>query len=524
MRKWRLCHNVICCQLLGTGCPGPNTGSGQGEDTWSLMNKKILTNTFFYTIVTFLPLTLNYFVLPFLTRYMSAADFGIVSLVGSLVSFLTVLFGLQMHSGVNRLIFDYKGDDRKSYFSSLFWAITLVSFLFLAIFFASGNFLRKILFYKNDLGFYPYLFIAGLKIFFALPLLVTHRFFRVLEKAKILVVITFLTSTFSVAVTLLFVIHYRLGATGALSGILAGTVLTYLCHLYHFRKMLVLKFDKDMFLENLKFGIPAIPHGLGGYLFLFSDRIILEKFVPLSVIGVYSIADTFSILLKHIVNSFDLSIRPIFMKKCLGSISDGVDFAQRMSRVWFIGLGAAYFAICFFGELIIKLMTPQEFHGAVNLLPILALCYVLRGIYIFPLYTFYFQKKTKYLSAITLPSGLLNIIFNFILIPLIGVYGAALTTLGSFVFNLTFARIYSKNTFRINFSPQSILALVLLCAFTIIPHWIIPFDNLALRMVLKLAMFLSIIFVMLALDIGGIRGMFKKIFLKGSLLFTARGC
>ena len=171
-------------------------------------------------------------------------------------------------------------------------------------------------------------------------------------------------------------------------------------------------FNVSMVIESLKFSFPVIPHALGGYLFMYSDIIILEKYVELAVIGIYAIGLKFALLLKAFVNAFNSAFTPIFYERCKEEISSGTDLVKKTTKFWLILLAVAYCFLSHLSEYTIKILTPSNFHDAIAYVPILALCYICRGVYIFHLSTFYYCKKTSLLAAATLTSGILTVLLN----------------------------------------------------------------------------------------------------------------
>ncbi|MFT7005495.1 MAG: O-antigen/teichoic acid export membrane protein, partial [Sulfurimonas sp.] len=245
------------------------------------------------------------------------------------------------------------------------------------------------------------------------------------------------------------------------------------------------------------------------YLFMYSDIIILEKHVALSVIGIYAIADRFAQLLKTVVNSFSNAFNPIFMQASKSSIEEGQKVVYDTTKSWFVILGIGYIVLSHFGEYIIYIMTPQDYHEAALILPILSIAYVFRGIYILPINTFYFMKKTKYLPIATVISGVLNVLLNILLIPYIGIWGATITTTLSFAINWWLLEILSSKTFKVNFDKNAVNFLLVLIVVSNLLFYLVPNDNIYLRFIVQFVFVGGVILTVWFKDIGNIRKFIK---------------
>lgn len=456
------------------------------------MKEKLFSNSIFYSLIGFLPVTIGFFTLPIMTRYLSPDEYAIFSMVAAFTTMISIAATFQIYSGVSRLFFDYKEEDKKIYFSTLFYSISLISSLVFILFLLYGDILVSILYPKANIKFYPFFFISLIGIFFSLPIGITTAFFKVQQKGRQLLLISTISSLVSVAITLYLVVAEGLGATGGLIGSSSGAVISYFMHITFLRSNFVCKFKKQMFIENLKFGLPVIPHALGGYLFMYSDIIVLEKYVVISMIGIYAISNKFATLLKTVVNSFSSAFNPIFMKSCKDSVSKGQELVTETTKSWFVILGIGYIIICHLGEHIIYLLTPTPYHQAALILPVLAISYVFRGVYIMLINTFYFKKVTKYLPIATLSSGILNVGLNILLIPHYGIWAAAITTAICFAINWAVLEILSLKSFRVKFDPYSSLFLLTLVVISNAIFYLAPSEENSIRLIVQISFILSV--------------------------------
>jgi len=478
------------------------------------MKSKLLSNSVFYSVIGLLPMSIGFFTLPIMTKYLSPEEYGILSMTIAFTAMVSLISTLQIYSGVARIYFDYNNQERKVYFSTLFYAISAIACLVITFFLFAGDKIIDILYSKSEVGFWPYFFIVVVSILFRSPVLITTAFLRVQEKGKQLLLFSAIGAIITTCFVLYFVVIELMGIMGSLIGSAIGGFATYCLHIYYFRSNFVLKFEKSMFIENLKFGIPLIPYALGGYLFMHSDIIILEKFVTVGMIGLYGIAGKFAVLLKTVVNSFAAAFTPIFMQASKKSIEDGQKIVFDTSKSYLILLGIGYMVLCHFGEYAIYMMTPKPYHESALILPILGMAYVFRGMYIFHINTFYFTKKTKYLPIATISSGVLNVILNILLIPYIGIWGASITTTLCFAFNWWIYEVLSVKTFKLKFETNAIKFLICIVIATNFLFYQLPSHNLYFRILVQIIFVGGVVFFVFYKNFGSIRDYGLEIFKK----------
>ena len=124
----------------------------------------------------------------------------------------------------------------------------------------------------------------------------------------------------------------------------------------------------------------------------------------------------------------------------------------------------------FFADEILILLASSKYEGARGLLPYLAAPIVLHGAITIYTAGLYIHKKTSLILYFTLGAGALNVLLNLVFVPRMGMVGAAIATLISYVFLIILANIFSSRfiTIRLNYLAigkyilASVMAVVLL--------------------------------------------------------------
>ncbi|WP_253644392.1 polysaccharide biosynthesis C-terminal domain-containing protein [Vibrio sp. Y42_MX_L11] len=74
---------------------------------------------------------------------------------------------------------------------------------------------------------------------------------------------------------------------------------------------------------------------------------------------------------------------------------------------------------------ILKLVVGEKFHQAAGVLPLIITGQIFMGMYFMITNYIFYIKKTKYLSYVTIISGVVNVLLLLVLIPNYGLKGAA---------------------------------------------------------------------------------------------------
>ena len=99
------------------------------------LTRNLLRNTSFYTLVGLLPSLTGLISLPITSRFLSPDEFGVLSLIATFSTMITIVGTLQIYSSVSRLYFDFSEEQRLEYFSSLFYLSTLIGCAFFILIF-----------------------------------------------------------------------------------------------------------------------------------------------------------------------------------------------------------------------------------------------------------------------------------------------------------------------------------------------------------------------------------------------------
>jgi len=206
--------------------------------------------------------------------------------------------------------------------------------------------------------------------------------------------------------------------------------------------------------ENLKvylsFGIPTIPMNISNWILSLCDRYMMGIFLGTIFVGYYAPA----YLLGQSVPFLFASAIGFAMTPSLSKMFDEGDIGEIVKTPSFMLKSFLTISIPFvFGSILLSksiltlLSTTEIALNSYQLVPLVALGLMFYGIKVVISQTFMLEKKTKTLGATYAFSALANIALNVVLIPYIGIMGAAVSTVVSYFIGMIVVYRWAKSGF-----------------------------------------------------------------------------
>jgi len=447
----------------------------------------IFKNTALYTIGNIIPKAASFILLPIYTIYLSTADFGIIQSVLSLTPIFLIIFSFSMGASVFRLYFDYKTEDeKKTFFSTIFLFSLFVSTIFLILLLILGGFIEKI---YSSIPFYPYfifvIITSYITNFFDLP----QKYLMIEDKPIQYVLLSLLRFSMNACLILFFITNKNEGATGYLkAGVFSSLILLPIYLSISFR-MINFRFSFSILKKTLVYSLPLVPTLLSAWVLDLSDRIFLERYFSLEEVGIYSLSYKIAGIVLIVVTSFNMAYRPLFFK--LANLSDqdhGKSLIFKYNYLFILIFLLLVFIVSFLSKEIVFLLFNENYYAAYLYIPIIALSYVFSvagGL----VNRFFEQSKFMVVNmTIHIIIAMLNLILNYLLIPIFGAYGAAVSTVISLLVGFIASYLYSrKYCFFVPFDWVRIIKDVSFLSFVyFVFNFFFYFENIYLSLIIKI--------------------------------------
>jgi len=356
--------------------------------------------------------------IPIFTRLMPTSDYGIVNTYMSLVSILTVIVGLSLESSIRSAYIDFK-DDLEEYISSIFF-LALLNFVVLSTII--------VLFFC--------FFIKQLDIILVILCLVQSFMTFIINSMNIKYMMDMnyikktlllgLPNTIVAVLSVVFLLNME--SNKYFGRIIPYVLVTSVVGSYYLGKYFIKEkkiINKNYWKYAITLSLPLIFHGLFVNVLSISDRIMITVFRSASETGIYSLVYNLSMIPLVVTSSMESIWIPWFNKKLQNGEKDVINKNVKMyiEIVIIVIIG-----ILLIGPEILVIMAPEEYWGGKILLPLILLASFLIFLYSISVDLEYYYKSTKIIAVNTMIAASINLVLNFIFIPLYGAMAAAFTT------------------------------------------------------------------------------------------------
>ena len=201
-------------------------------------------------------------------------------------------------------------------------------------------------------------------------------------------------------------------------------------------------YNREFWRYCIRQAVPYIFYNLADLLLGHSDVIMLRQMVGDSVSGIYSMAFQLGTVLYTIFTALNNTWVPFFYEDTKQENAGAVRSSAKNYLELFTVLSAGFILL---STEVYHLFAGKSFWGSTNLVPLFALSHYLNFLCTFPITYEQYHKQVKMVAAATICSSLVNIVLNYLLIPPLGMLGAALATVLSH--GLQFAAHYISTRF-----------------------------------------------------------------------------
>jgi O-antigen/teichoic acid export membrane protein len=297
------------------------------------------------------------------------------------------------------------------------------------------------------------------------------NYFRAMQQIKKYFAIISIRISLNIILVAFFVI-YGYGIHGAIYGLLTAALVAFLisASLIISEVGITLPTFKNIS-DYILFGMPTVPGNLSSWVVDFSDRYVIGLILGTAAVGYYSPGYTLGNMIGVFMTPVSFILPAVLSKHYDENNIAEVNTIMTYAMKYFLVLAIpSFFGLSILSKpMLATLSTPEIASNGYLITPFSALSALLLGAYAVIAQVIVLEKKTKITGALWTVAALLNLGLNLILVPHIGIVGAALTTLlaSGFAFVVTnhYANKYVKLSFDLKFIVKSTLASVLMSIF-----------------------------------------------------------
>ena len=398
----------------------------------------------------------NIILLPILTKNLPIADYGAWALVIVTIGLLPVLVCLGLPAAMTRFLAAAtdKRDIREAFYSMGF-IVLLTSSIISALLLLFVPQIAASLFHNSTA--IALLLIAN--VFIACLTAYAMQYFVTFQQIKRFSVLSFFNAYLNTALVAYFILSGH-GLGGAMIALLIQQLVVFaviMCLIVAEIGFAIPNFKHTR--QHLAYGLPLVPGSLSAWVVNSSDRYLIAFFLGAAAVGYYSPGYNLGILIGMV--SFPLStlLPPVLSKYYDENNIADVRTILTYSLKYYVGIALpCVFAVSVLSKPLLLVLTTQQIATNGYLVtPFVAAGTALIGVYGMLAIIMALKKKTAVIGTIWILSAVLNFGLNLVLIPYLGLIGAALTTFLAFLLAFVLTAHYSLRYFTFDVSKGFIV-------------------------------------------------------------------
>lgn len=388
--------------------------------------RKIFSSFGIYTGFNFMNQAIPFLLLPFLTRLLSPADYGILATFTAMIPVFTIILSLGTTEAVVRGYFD-KGKKDFDLSKMIFTGLSINTVIFVVVLagVAGFEFFRGTqgTFFRGAALLFP--IIGFCAVVYSIP----SKLFIVQKKPLQYSCLELSNTLTEVALSICFVaagfgwFGRAIGITFA-NVIFAVVAIVLLFRMYPVRLSLDLKYVKPF----LSYGLPVVCHSLGIVMIAVIDRFFLNKLIGVSTTGLYSVAYSIASLIGFFVSALSLAWSPFFYEKLGHATEKDKRLLVKATYIYFLFMIVIAIVFLAVAPLLLKHIIGERFLGASKFLTWLAFVFAVNGMYTIVAGYIFYSKKTYLLMGIAAVTVISSICLDYLLITANGPIGVAQAT------------------------------------------------------------------------------------------------
>lgn len=372
-----------------------------------------------------------FIMLPIVTRLIPESRyFGLNDMSSTIVSLSSYFAVMGMYDAMYRMFFEKEDIRYKKMVCSttLLFTISTSAIVFILM----VVFRRTIAAFFFDGAEYAYLvYISATATLVGATNSIISAPTRMQNKRKVFLITNTVSPvlSYSISIPLLMAGHYVIALP--LAGLIASLSMELIFYILNRDWFSFRLFDNRLIKELVLIGLPLLPNMLVYWVFNSADRVMITRLIGIGESGIYAVGAKLGMASQLIYTAFAGGWQYFAF-----STMKEENQVESNSRI-FEYLGVISFLctvmICIISEPLYRFVFTEEYHRAYIVAPYLFLAPLLQMLFQVEGNQFLVIKKTWPAMFILSAGLLLNIAFNYALIPVIGIEGAAIATLLGYV-------------------------------------------------------------------------------------------
>ncbi|MCF8267470.1 MAG: oligosaccharide flippase family protein [Ignavibacteriales bacterium] len=478
--------------------------------------KELTKDTAIYGISTIFGRFFGFVLVPFYTNVFDREIFGVYSYLYSILAFLNIAYIYGMDAAYLKFASDARGDLKKDVFSSPFIFVLISSVIMSGLIWLFDGQITASL--GLDSEYTRIVFYIALILILDTISLIPFAALRLERKALKFATIKTLNILINLGLNIWLILFLKYGIEAIFISNLFASAFSILALLPEIFRKFEIRIDFSIIKRMLKFGIPYLPASLAAMMVQMIDVPIVRMLEGDTVLGVYRANYKLGIFMMLFVTMFQYAWQPFFLNHAKDK--DAKTLFSRVLTLYAVGAAVLWLFISLFIDNIAaieffhgKTLVGKSYLSGIYIVPIILLAYYFHGFYINFTAGLYIKEKTNYFPYVTGAGALVNVAVNFTLIPVMGIFGAALATLASYMITAAGLFAFSQRFYPIPYEfPKVLKTLSLVLVFGGAFYYLqFTFGLDVLPKFLIFILFIVLLFLLKVLNISEVRNLLNSI-------------
>lgn len=404
-------------------------------------------NTAIFAIGNVASRLISFFLVPLYTNILTTAEYGVVDLVNTLCTVLAPILILNINEAVMRFALDKGANYKKIMSTGLTVFVGAILFGILVI--PASSLFSEVAPYSTYIYFYT-VTLAGSQLFLC--------YLRGKENIAFYSVGSVLQTMTIALFNILFLAVLHKGIKGYFLAYIISNIITILFAFIAGNVREVIrdyKFDIKLTKAMAAYSVVLIPNTFMWWIINSSDRVMVTSIIGVAANGIYAVSYKLPSLVSTMTGIFNQAWSYSAIRE------DGAEDENEYNNMVFNRLISIVMLLSIALLTIVKpflrLYVGMDYYSAWEYTPFLIIgsAYLTLATFMATSYTVH-KDSFGYLFSATF-GAVLNIVLNFLLIPIIHVYGAAFATCISYIAVFAFRLIHTKKYIKYNIKNKEFI-------------------------------------------------------------------
>ncbi len=452
--------------------PGPNDDAPRVTSPTSF--RRVGRNAAIYGIASVAARVVSVVMLPVYTRYLTPAQYGLISLLDITVEITSILFTAGIRSGMGRFYFKATElvDRQRVVFTTFVLELALSTAGTLLLVVAAPTIHHLVFAGEGTPGLIR---LAALNFTLSTMTFVPATLLALDQRATTVTVVGLVKLAMQVALNIYFLAYRHLGvesillSTGIANGVIAVFLIAWML------RRTGIRFSMAVVRDLRRFGVPYQVTTGAAFILAFGDRFVLERTAGAAVVGLYGLAYQFGFLLYQVsVGPFLAAWDPQrYQMMTMPREERDAHFATGFMYFNLLAITAAM-GICVFARPALLVLTSPAYHSAASLVPIIVLAYLVQSWGDATKFGIDITEQTKLVTWASWIGAAVVVVLYVVLIPPYAGYGAAIATLVAFIVRFALLLYWSQKVWPVNYQWGRPILLFIVAVAVVLPATLVP--------------------------------------------------